>query len=499
MHRWKLPALILVLLAFATISEAPHSAHAATTRTWTGAVNLNWNTAGNWNPSGVPVDGDSVFIGAPAFGKTLNNDRPASLVLASVAFGTSTTIVGNGFGVSNSLQQGAGNADVTLDIPITLKADIEVIVATNSRMFMRQRLSPMGTVGLDMGSHSLVKNGAGDIEFDSDLVGTGGFGVQTGEVSFIYPVTFGGTIVLLPGTRALLTVLGNGTGFCGSAPNASFALSSAILSAACVVSIKSVKGTGEIEMFSDQSRLFIAGAGGGAVFDGKFTGAAPSTIICCSNGGQTLRGTSTFTGGIFVNSGALYFGGARFPAASTITVQGDGQFRASLVGYGTFGDTIITGGDLALSAINDQFGFARFPGLQFAPNDLLDFEFQGGTAGTGYTQIVMTGQIVLDSVYLRLDFGGYVPPVGQNLTLIKGATALLDTMKNFYDGQNAPLLAEGATFTVPGPLGDSGNSSLKFKITYKGGAGHDVIITRLASGPPPVTTYKRILPLLARD
>lgn len=35
----------------------------AATKTWSyGGVNTNWSTAGNWTPSGAPVDGDDIVI-----------------------------------------------------------------------------------------------------------------------------------------------------------------------------------------------------------------------------------------------------------------------------------------------------------------------------------------------------------------------------------------------------------------------------------------------------
>ena len=80
MYRWKSSILLGLLLVVAAVGGGnPEPAHAATTRVWTGAVNLTWSTAGNWDPAGPPVDGDSVIIGAPAFGKTLNNNRPADI------------------------------------------------------------------------------------------------------------------------------------------------------------------------------------------------------------------------------------------------------------------------------------------------------------------------------------------------------------------------------------------------------------------------------------
>lgn len=494
MPRWKLPVLVGLLLVVAAVGSG--TADAATTRVWTGAVSLNWNTAGNWDPPGVPVDGDSVVIGAAAFGKTLTNNRPADLNLASLTINTSTVITGNRLGISSAMQ--VAQTDATLDLPIILRGDVQASVAPGARLFMRARLSPMGTVALDMAGHTLSKSGTGDMEFDGDLSGLGTLAASRGTVSFLYPVTFGGTISLGPDTRALLTVLGNGTGFCGSAPNTAFVLSGATLSAACVVSIRSVSGTGELEMFSSDSRLFIAG-GSGAVFDGKITGAAPSAILCCSNGGQTFRGASTFTGNVFVDSGALTLQGANFPAASQFTVQGSGRFRSTLAGYGTFGGTILTDGNLALVPLEDRFGLARFPDLQFAPDVLVNYEIRGPTPGTGFTQIVMSGQVVLDSAVLRLDFNGYAPAAGQSITLVRGATALLDTFHDVADGKN---LAEGATFTAKGPLSDSGDNALKFRITYKGGAGHDVVITSLTDPATPTPTpdkFKRFVAMLARD
>jgi len=500
MHRWKFPVLLGLLLAVAALSSASPggTAHAATTRVWTGAVNLTWSTPGNWIPAGAPIDGDSVTIGAAAAGKTLNNNRPAGLVLNTLSIQAFVTIVGNRIAISSAIQL-TTLGDAVLDLPLVLAGDAQVSLPTDSRLFMRDRLSPIGTVALDMAGYTLTKYGGGNMEFDGDLIGTGTLAIQSGVVSFVYPITFGGTISANPGTRALfssLTVIG---GFCSSAPNTTIVLNNAQFSATCVVSIRSISGTGEIEMFGTASRLFIAGSlTGDAVFTGKITGAKPSQIICCSNGGQTFRGASTYTGRFFVNSGSLYLEGATFPGSSTFRVQGAGGFGAALVGYGTFGETIMTEGLLDLVSVNDKYGFARFPTLQFAPDVLVDWEIAGPTPGLGFTQILMSGQIFLDSALLWVNLRDYMPPVGQAITLVYGATDLQDTFRDSADGKNLP---EGATFTVRGPLTDSPTSpDPKFKITYKGGAGHDVVITRLADpAPPPPPKFKRFVPFVARD
>src|SRR5260370_22903778 len=42
------------------------------TKTWTGSVSTDWNTAGNWSPPGVPASADDVVIGTTANSPTLS-------------------------------------------------------------------------------------------------------------------------------------------------------------------------------------------------------------------------------------------------------------------------------------------------------------------------------------------------------------------------------------------------------------------------------------------
>lgn len=45
----------------------------AITRTWTGAVNSSWNTAGNWSPSGVPSAGDDLIFNSSGTNTNIQN------------------------------------------------------------------------------------------------------------------------------------------------------------------------------------------------------------------------------------------------------------------------------------------------------------------------------------------------------------------------------------------------------------------------------------------
>jgi hypothetical protein len=497
MQRWKFSLVLgFLLVVAAAVGSSGKTAHAATTRVWTGAVGYDWNTAANWNPAGVPVNGDSVVVGTTA---SLITGVPAGMTLNSLTLGGTVEFYGGPLKITSAITVTKQSLFLTIDLVVILDGDVQISIPEGSTLGMRRRLSPLGTVAVNAAGHTLLKSGGGDLEFNADLVGLGTVAATGGIVSFLYPVTFGGTISLGPGTRALLTVLGDGTGFCGSAPNTTFVLSGARLSAACVVSIRSVSGAGTIDVFDEDSRLFVAGSGGTAIFDGGISGSSPSGIICCSGGGQTFRGVSTFTGNVLVNGGELFLDGATFPSASQFTLQGRPGFRPTLGGYGAFGQSILTDGNLAFDSVGGKFGLARFPSLQLAPSVTVTYEIKSATPGTGFTQVVMAGEVFLDSALLSIDFNAYEPAGGQAITLIKGATGLFGTFHNAANGQNLP---EGAVFTASG---------MQFKITYKGGAGHDVVITRQGgaatptpspsptSTPSPQMKYKDFIPMVARE
>jgi hypothetical protein len=50
------------------------AAAAATSLTWTGAVDSNWSTAGNWSPAQVPAAGDDVTLPFTGLREPRNND-----------------------------------------------------------------------------------------------------------------------------------------------------------------------------------------------------------------------------------------------------------------------------------------------------------------------------------------------------------------------------------------------------------------------------------------
>lgn len=101
--------------------------------------------------------------------------------------------------------------------------------------------------------------------------------------------------------------------------------------------------------------------------------------------------------------------------------------------------------------------------IQYASGSTYVVELNGATAGSGYDQVNTTGTVSLGGSTLSVSLG-FTPSVGQSFTIIKndGADAVIGT----FNG-----LAEGATFSLSGML---------FQISYVGGEGNDVVLTRIS-------------------
>ena len=118
-------SLLATLVAFSSILLMPIPiAHAAAHDcTWTGTVDNNWTTVGNWNTCGgiAPTVIDSVIFDNTSANITSNNNI-GGLTLVNVSFiGSSTThttsITGNIFGIDKNLNIDVSN--VTIANPIT--------------------------------------------------------------------------------------------------------------------------------------------------------------------------------------------------------------------------------------------------------------------------------------------------------------------------------------------------------------------------------------------
>jgi autotransporter-associated beta strand protein len=198
-------------------------------------------------------------------------------------------------------------------------------------------------------------------------------------------------------------------------------------------------------------------------------------------GGVLLAAASNYSGAIFVNGGAFIVD-ANIPN-SPITVNATGAFNASQFGLnafglsgfggtGTVGATNVTSGAISAGTIDSPTGILNITnGLTFSANGIYLNKIGGRNAGAdGYDQLNVTGAVTLNNARLEviplssLGFGNFRAAIGDTFVIINndGTDAVNGTFLN------AP---EGAVF------GATLNTA--YRITYRGGDGNDVAITRV--------------------
>ncbi|WP_374484784.1 autotransporter-associated beta strand repeat-containing protein [Zoogloea sp.] len=217
-----------------------------------------------------------------------------------------------------------------------------------------------------------------------------------------------------------------------------------------------------------------------------------------NGGGLTKAGSGSIT---LAHSGIVADAGATTVTAGTLALQGDanstltgynGQITvssgASLAGSDWLNDTltIASGGKLTLGVTGTNDGVGHFT-IDSGANLVVGGTLEMNAAGaSSYDQIVVqNGAVTLTGSTLSFTLkSGYVPTVGDHLTLIdnQGSSAVVGTFSG---------LAEGGTLTV---------GSASFQISYVGGTGNDVVLTRLAPpAAPPTPTEPPPQPPVEQD
>ncbi|QEG32100.1 Extracellular serine protease precursor [Gemmata obscuriglobus] len=184
-------------------------------------------------------------------------------------------------------------------------------------------------------------------------------------------------------------------------------------------------------------------------------------------GRLSLLGANTYTGGTVVRDGAvLNVNGTTF---TDITLD-DSIFQGS----GTTGNIGSNGGG--------ELGPGNSPGrlnvgaLTLGPTDTITIELEGSVPGGGYDQIATRGAVTLAGTRLNLRVG-FAPAPGSRFTIVQNNSGA--PVSGTFDG-----LPEGAVFTAGG---------VTFRITYRGGAGGDVVLTVPGAGAEAPATGSPIL------
>ncbi|HMF11147.1 MAG TPA: autotransporter-associated beta strand repeat-containing protein, partial [Gemmataceae bacterium] len=142
------------------------------------------------------------------------------------------------------------------------------------------------------------------------------------------------------------------------------------------------------------------------------------------------------------------------------------------------GGTVVSGGTLGgdgkIGSLTVKNGATLAPGttttqilstgsVTFSAGSTFAVTLNGTTAGTNYDQLSVTGKVNLAGATLNVNLG-FTPAIGNAFTLIEndGTDAVVGTFAG---------LSEGATLVLGG---------MTFQISYKGGTGNDVVLTRTA-------------------
>lgn len=193
------------------------------------------------------------------------------------------------------------------------------------------------------------------------------------------------------------------------------------------------------------------------------------------DGGGTLRlaGTNTHRGATRVTGGTLQVDGVQPQSAARVFDSG------RLKGIGTVGPIEMLGATATVAPGVPSSGLVSGSGILTCSNfnfgavndGVLFVELNGTTPGTGHDQINTRGTVRLTGLTLQGSLG-FASSIGQQFTIINNDG--VDAVQGAFDGldQNASVYVGGERFTV----------------SYTGGTGNDVVLTRQVTPQLVVTT-----------
>lgn len=190
-------------------------------------------------------------------------------------------------------------------------------------------------------------------------------------------------------------------------------------------------------------------------FDGALIGSelvlqgGSGTLTYTGDGSRIQNGTTIQRGGLILDGGSL--GRVSVEQNGTLVLRDDASTGPVFVNGGQFGRTS--------SGVGSVTDFTLNGAPQYT---------QPISSATDYGQVIATGQVSLTGTLSVQLLNGYIPPVGTVFTIIRKDSA--GRANNNFTG-----LPEGTEFN---------SGSVKFRISYVGNDGNDVILTVVEAAPP---------------
>jgi autotransporter-associated beta strand protein len=394
-------------------------------------ASANSYSGGTTLTAGTLVAGTGTSLGAGPLalgGGTFQSNGSAISLANNVALGGNATL--------------GGSANLTFSGTVTLTGNRTLTVSNKGLTTFA------GAVGETGGIRSLTKSGPGTLVLAVANSYSGGTTLSNGTLALGDGGALGtGTLTVTAGTlqtngRAVSlanpVTLGGNVGAGGSA-NLTF--------------------TGPVTLTGNRT-LSVSNTGV-TTFAGTVAQSGGTWSLTKTGAGTlVLSGAESYAGTTAVNGGTLLVNGS-VPGAVTVAST------ATVGGTGTLGPvTLTTGGTLLAGTATSAAAVLSSGNLSFASGSKFRVPLDGTNLGAGgYGEINVTGSVNLGGTTLSLSVaGGFTPAVGESFTLINndGTEAVVGT----FNG-----LAQGATFNVSGKT---------YQISYVGGDGNDVVITRIA-------------------
>lgn len=414
-------------VAFAIVSPAA-------AQTWTGVINSDWNTAGNWTPATIP-NGGAVAVSFP----TLSGGSP------NYALNISGSVQAQSLTFSNT----AGSYNLTSSTSQTLSGLTNINVVNG--------VTTADTI-------NLASNSAGNLLFTGNLTIANNAAASTNPTLVIGPNTVIGT----PGFGGI-SVSGTGT----TLISGTFAAGGNQ-----VIGGLSVSGPGILELTGNNAFL----AGPINVTGGFLSISADSALGPTSNGVGLNGGTLQLTGGGVITELA---------AGRTITIgSSGGTFDTSALGAGggnviTIASPIVGNGPVTLNANGDTSNSGNGSNSELMLNGADTF-LGNVTIGSGVVDASSTFGNSANTISIA--GGGLVATATQSFARNITLTGTGDRIFRVYGGQ---------TLTLTGTLGgtaslrktDSGTLLLPNATTYGGSTtiGGGVIQAGIANALPTGT------------
>ncbi len=407
------------------------------TDTWTGAVDANWGTAGNWQAMMVPgttAGGGDVAIMSGAANTTIS--LGANRILGEIDFNLAAGYTINaGGGLFTFQVSTGGSAQIVVNAgPNTITAPITI---TSPLLITQNATSPLVLSGTMTGTTTLTKQGTGTLTLSANNMATytGQISIDQGTISIAADNNLGAPGIALTISNGILSYTMNDT---NSRPFSLAGSAGVNVTGANLATLNGlISGPGSLTK-GDSGTLTLGGGNsyqGGTIIAGGTLIITSDSNLGATTGPLTIgNGTLNIMGGISTSRSGSLSGNATITSGDTHTFSGNfsGPGNLTITGGGTFvfiGSNSYTGGTVvdALTRLSGTTNGAQGNittnalSSHVAFNQNFDGTYSGALSGPGQLFKEGSGAVT----FTGISSPGFTGPttINQGLLIINGSIA----------------------------------------------------------------------------